>query len=94
MICRSCGTEIADKAIVCYRCGAPTAEPAPRPAAGRGSPSAAARWAIAAVVLVIMAAAVLVVPRVPAGMPRVGAYAAVALVVFLVARAFGVGRRR
>ncbi len=28
MTCRSCGTEIAEKAIVCYRCGAPTAEPA------------------------------------------------------------------
>jgi len=35
MICRSCGTEIADKAIVCYRCGTSTTEarykaPAPR----------------------------------------------------------------
>jgi hypothetical protein len=30
--CRSCGSEIADKAIVCYRCGTPTAEPvAPDP---------------------------------------------------------------
>ena len=27
MICRQCGTEIADKAIVCYRCGAGTADP-------------------------------------------------------------------
>ena len=27
MICRHCGTEIADKAIVCYRCGAGTTEP-------------------------------------------------------------------
>jgi hypothetical protein len=27
MQCRSCGTEIADKAIVCYRCGAGTADP-------------------------------------------------------------------
>jgi hypothetical protein len=26
--CRSCGSEIAEKAIVCYRCGTPTAEPA------------------------------------------------------------------
>jgi hypothetical protein len=27
MTCRNCGTEIADKAIVCYRCGTGTAEP-------------------------------------------------------------------
>jgi hypothetical protein len=33
MICRSCGTEIADKAIVCYRCGASTTDPVRRPAA-------------------------------------------------------------
>ena len=26
MTCRQCGTEIADKAIVCYRCGTPTTE--------------------------------------------------------------------
>jgi len=31
VICRSCGREIADKAIVCYRCGAPTDVPAPPP---------------------------------------------------------------
>jgi len=27
MICKQCGTEIADKAIVCYRCGIGTTEP-------------------------------------------------------------------
>ncbi|PYR59306.1 MAG: hypothetical protein DMF85_08180 [Acidobacteria bacterium] len=27
MICRNCGTEIADKAIVCYRCGTATTDP-------------------------------------------------------------------
>ena len=32
MQCRSCGTEIADKAIVCYRCGAATTDPVRRPA--------------------------------------------------------------
>ena len=37
MTCRQCGIEIADKAIVCYRCGTPTtdakfkAPPARRP---------------------------------------------------------------
>jgi hypothetical protein len=27
MLCRQCGTEIADKALICYRCGAATTEP-------------------------------------------------------------------
>jgi hypothetical protein len=27
MICRQCGTEIADKALICYRCGTATSEP-------------------------------------------------------------------
>ncbi len=31
MQCRNCGTEIADKAIVCYRCGTATADPVRRP---------------------------------------------------------------
>jgi hypothetical protein len=37
MQCRQCGTEIADKALVCYRCGVATTEPvfAP-PAQARG----------------------------------------------------------
>jgi len=35
MICRSCGTEIADKAIVCYRCGAGTTDPVRKPVAIR-----------------------------------------------------------
>jgi hypothetical protein len=32
MVCRNCGTEIADKAIVCYRCGTGTADPVRKPA--------------------------------------------------------------
>jgi hypothetical protein len=32
MLCKQCGTEIADKAIVCYRCGAATTDPVRRPA--------------------------------------------------------------
>ena len=39
MTCRSCSATIDDKAIVCYRCGTPTADPAtlkPRAPAKRG----------------------------------------------------------
>lgn len=35
MKCRNCGTEIADKAIICFRCGAGTTDPVRQPAAGR-----------------------------------------------------------
>jgi hypothetical protein len=40
MQCRSCGAEIADKAIVCYRCGAATTDPVRRavPVAPRRRP--------------------------------------------------------
>lgn len=39
MICSNCGTEIAAKALICFRCGQATfvarRTPAPRPARGR-----------------------------------------------------------
>lgn len=40
MQCRQCGTDIADKAIICYRCGAATTDPVRRsvPVKRRRSP--------------------------------------------------------
>ena len=40
MQCRNCGAQIADKAIVCYRCGPSTTDPvrAPAPLKRRRSP--------------------------------------------------------
>ena len=35
MKCRSCGTEIADNALICYRCGTATEEPKITPPAAR-----------------------------------------------------------
>jgi hypothetical protein len=35
MQCRQCGTEIADKAIVCFRCGAGTSDPVRKAAAAK-----------------------------------------------------------
>jgi hypothetical protein len=32
--CKYCGTEIADKALICYRCGNATTEPRIKPPAG------------------------------------------------------------
>ena len=34
MICAHCGTEIADKALICYRCGHATTEPRIKPPVG------------------------------------------------------------
>ena len=31
MRCRECGSEIADKALICYKCGAATTEPTFKP---------------------------------------------------------------
>lgn len=50
MQCRKCGIEIAEKAIVCYRCGTGTTEPVRRPVpiAPRRSP-----W-LSLIVLVVL----------------------------------------
>ena len=53
MICRSCGTEIAEKALICYRCGAPTTEAKFKP------PVVAARARSAKMILVFIIALVL-----------------------------------
>jgi hypothetical protein len=37
MQCRNCGTEIADKALICYRCGRATTDPRITPPSDGGS---------------------------------------------------------
>lgn len=53
MQCRSCGIEIADKAIVCYRCGAGTTDPVRRPAALKPRRSPLAGFVTVAVLLLL-----------------------------------------
>jgi hypothetical protein len=79
VICRQCGTEIADKAIVCYRCGAATAQPVRRAATSAGRRRGFG-LVMPAVILVIIAAAVVLLPRTPEGWPRAAGYAVAALV--------------
>jgi len=55
--CRHCAAEIAEKAIVCYRCGTPTAD-LPSPSLQGPRPGLPV-WVWVVVVLVIVAGAVL-----------------------------------
>lgn len=52
MVCRQCGTEIADKAIICFKCGAATATPS------RSADAPRARRAVPAWIWAILAGAV------------------------------------
>ena len=58
MKCRKCAAEIAEKAIVCYRCGTPTAD-LPEVPRGTSAP-AGRRWqsVLVWIVLVVTALAV------------------------------------
>jgi hypothetical protein len=55
MQCRQCGTEIADKAIVCFRCGAATTDPVRKavPIKARRSPILSAGVIILLVLLAL-----------------------------------------
>ena len=84
MKCRHCGTEIADKALICFRCGAATTDPvysAPA-AARRGSRGSLTATVLALVLLVLLA---LYMGRLSTGeMPRIATWVAVAIAVVVV----------
>jgi zinc-ribbon domain len=90
MICRQCGTQIADKAIVCYRCGTPTTEARTRPPAGR-RPLARGPAILAILVLIVAA---LVMGQVPTDrVPREVGYVLAGLAVAALGWQY-FGRRR
>jgi ribosomal protein L37AE/L43A len=57
MQCRNCGTEIADKALICYRCGTATAEAKyqPHTPARRGLSSTILLVTLVVLLLVLLA---------------------------------------
>jgi hypothetical protein len=55
MQCKQCGTEIADTALICYRCGAATAARRVRPPAARSGRASPVPAALALTVLIISA---------------------------------------
>jgi hypothetical protein len=92
MTCGSCGATIAAKAIVCYRCGTPTAIPEPRrkPEPREAARTGAMGWLVLMVaMLALLAAGVWLLRGAEPGWSagRVGGYAALAgvLIVILVA---------
>jgi uncharacterized membrane protein YvbJ len=93
MRCRNCGAEIADKALICYRCGTATTEAKYQPAPLRRSRSRSSLLAtvLALALLVLLA---LYMGRLPTGQtPRYITWVAVAVAVVIVAlRAYA--RRR
>jgi uncharacterized membrane protein YvbJ len=60
MQCRNCGAEIADKALICYRCGTATTEakyqPTPLPGAGRSSSSRTLLVTVVIIALLVLLA--------------------------------------
>jgi hypothetical protein len=86
MKCTSCGTEIADKALICYRCGASTFVPAERPAGVRPPRARLLPTVLALVVLVVAA---LFMGRAAVGeTPRVLGWVLLALAAIIVVARF------
>jgi hypothetical protein len=90
MTCKNCGTEIADKALICYRCGQATFE-AQRKPAPTGQPSRALWVTVMLIILTLGALAVGVLET--AETPRYVSWAIAALGAILVAWRLFVRRR-
>jgi hypothetical protein len=50
MLCRTCRAEIADKALICYRCGAPTTDAKYQPALVTSDSRLRLIWIVSAIV--------------------------------------------
>ncbi len=80
MVCGTCGSTIADKAIVCYRCGAATAIPAALP---KSLPPVTRPWPIIAVMAALAAAFAYLASVEETGTARQIGFGLVALVTLL-----------
>ena len=54
MQCRKCGTEIAEKALICYRCGTATTEARYQPAVPRRASSSSSRTLVIAIIIIAL----------------------------------------
>jgi hypothetical protein len=80
MKCGNCGTEIADKALICYRCGEATTAPkvAPPPPPRERGPIP-----VIIAILLLIGVAVLVLPELEPGTPRMAGWATLVVVTAL-----------
>ena len=82
MICRNCKTEIADKALICYRCGTATSEAKFKPVAPRRSSSS---LIVSVLIIAVLTLAALVINRTTtAEAPRFATWIIVAVAVVIV----------
>ena len=84
MLCRNCGTEIAEKALICFRCGTATIEPKFKPPVGVRRRSSVVSVVASALALALLVLFALFLGRLSTGgAPRLlsWAIAAIALVV-------------
>ena len=81
MKCQNCGTEIAEKALICYRCGEATTAPkfAPPPAPRTRGP-----LPVIIAILLLIGVAVLVLPELEPGTPRLAGWGTLVVVTVLV----------
>ena len=59
MLCKHCGTEIADRALICFRCGAATTDPVFKPPATAGARSSSRNLIVSVLVLAVVVLVVL-----------------------------------
>lgn len=91
MKCRNCGIEIADKALICYRCGTATTEAKFKPAPLRRSSSS---LVVSVLIIIVLTVAALFVNRTMAGeAPRLASWILVAVAVIVVAARAYIRRR-
>ena len=93
MNCRQCGTEIADKALICYKCGAATTDPVYQPPSN-ARPRSRTAFIVTFVALLLLAGLAVVLARsAPSGAPPAVTYiVAVVAIVIVALRAYA--RRR
>jgi hypothetical protein len=93
MNCRQCGTEIADKALICYRCGTATTDPVYQPPSS-SRPRSRASFIVTFAALVLLAIVAVVLARSsPNGTPPIVTYVIAGVAIVIVAlRAYA--RRR
>jgi hypothetical protein len=92
MTCRQCGTEIAEKALICYRCGTATSEPRVTPPSGRAKRTVS-RGPLTLAVIVLVLAALLMGQVVTDQIPREVGYGLAALALTAIGWHLARGRR-